>query len=283
MPSYFQAVVLGLLQGLSELFPVSSLGHSVILPSLLQWQIDQASTDFLPFLVATHAATALALLAFFRRDWAKILKGMWRSVSGGMTDVYGRLGWLLVIGTIPAGAIGFLLQKKLELLFANAELVAVLLMLNGLILLLADRIKARMPKKTESSVQADAAAARLSIKQAFGVGLAQAAALLPGISRSGSAMAGGLFVGLTHEEAARFSFLLATPIIAAAAVLKLPVFLHAGSAVVGPALAGAIAAALAAWFSVKFLTRYFQSNRLSPFGWYCLVAGAGAFLILALS
>jgi len=281
MPSYFQAIVLGLLQGLSELFPVSSLGHSVILPSLLNWQIDQASPTFLPFLVATHAATSLALFVFFCKDWMKIFRGMWKSLSGGPTDAYGRLGWLLVIGTVPAGIIGFLLQKKLEMLFANAELVTVLLMVNGVVLLLADRIKRGAPHQ-ESAREADVAAAKLSWKQAFGVGLAQSAALLPGISRAGSAMAGGLFVGLTHEEAARFSFLLATPIIAAAAVLKLPSFLHAGSDVIGPALAGAIAAALAAWFSVKFLTRYFQTNRLSPFGVYCLIAGAGAFAIFIL-
>ena len=286
MPTYFQALVLGLLQGVSELFPVSSLGHSVIVPSLFGWQLDQASQDFLPFLVATHAATALALVIFFRKDWGKILKGLWRSITMGRLsrDPYARVGWLLILGTIPAGLLGLLLEKRVELLFASAQIAAAFLILNGIILLFADRLSRKVKHVTEaaSAATVDTQIAKLTWKQSVGIGLVQSVALIPGLSRSGSAMVGGLWAGLTAEEAARFSFLLATPIIGAAALLKLPHLLKIPLSQSGPAWLGALMAGLAAWISVRFLIQYFQTKRLSPFGWYCIVAGALASLILIL-
>jgi undecaprenyl-diphosphatase len=283
--SYFQAAVLGLLQGVAEPFPISSLGHGVILPRLAGWNIHQNDKFFLTFLVATHFATALVLLGIFRHDWARIVKGLGRSLRDREirdADLDARLGWLLVVGTIPAGLLGLLLEKPLRSLFASAATAAAFLIVNGVLLLIFERLRKRAPAPGDYEGDGDARIAKLTWRQAVAVGSAQAIALIPGISRSGITMGGGLLAGLSNEDAARYSFLLATPIIGAAALLKLPeLFGHAGDGVRGPALVGALCAAVTTFLAVKFLLRFFQSNRLTPFGIYCIVVGGVCTLVFA--
>jgi undecaprenyl-diphosphatase len=273
---YYQAVILGLLQGFSELFPISSLGHSVILPKVLGWNIQQNDKFFLNFLVATHLATALVLLGFFWRDWVRIVKGLFRSLRDRQIapeDSDARLGWLLVVGTIPAGLIGLVLEHSLRELFKSAEAAAVFLILNGFMLYGAERLRRRPPRPGDGAGDSDARIAKLSWPQSIAVGTAQAIALIPGFSRSGATMGGGLLVGLSNEDAARYSFLLATPIIGAAAALKLPELVGKSGHVIGTALVGAACAAVTAYLSVRFLLKYFETNTLTPFAVYCVIAG----------
>jgi undecaprenyl-diphosphatase len=281
--SYGQAVVLGLLQGVSELFPVSSLGHSVILPRLLGWDIHQNDSYFITFLVATHFATALVLLGFFWHDWVRILRGLGRSLRDrgiDPQDADAKLGWLLVVGTIPAGILGLLLEHALRHVFASGRSAAFFLMLNGLMLYGAELLRRRAPEP-EVGDPDGRIARRVGFRGAFAVGAAQAIALIPGFSRSGATMGGGLLVGLSNEDAARFAFLLATPIIGAAAVLKLPELLgHSGDGVRGQALVGALCSAVTAYLAVRFLMRFFETNRLTPFAIYCAAAGIAASLYL---
>jgi undecaprenyl-diphosphatase len=283
--SYFQAVVLGLTQGIAEPFPVSSLGHGVILPRLAGWHIHQNDKFFLTFLIATHLATAIVLLLFFLKDWVRIVKGLWRSL--GMREIRAedtdaRLGWLLVAGTIPVGVIGLLLQEPLRKLFASPQLAAAFLIVNGTALLVFERLRRRAPAPGDYEGDVDARLAKLSWRQAIAVGTSQAAALVPGISRSGFTMGGGLLAGLSNEDAARFGFLLATPVIFAAAALKLPeLFGSAGNGVRGPALVAGCCAAVTTFFAVKFLLRWFQTNRLTPFGFYCIGLGLISTLVFA--
>ena len=274
--TYFQAILLGLLQGFSELFPISSLGHSVILPQLLGWNIHQNDPYFITFLIATHLATAIVLFIFFFRDWMRIFAGMWRSLVDRQIapdNHDAKLGWLLVVGTVPAGLLGLLFQDSLRTVFASAQSAAFFLMLNGVMLYGAERLRRRAPGPEAGDPDARIAG-EMSWVGAIGVGAAQALALIPGFSRSGASMGGGLLVGLSNEDAARFSFLLATPIIGAAALLKLPeLFGSEGDGVRGPALVASLCAALTAYLSVRFLMRYFETNRLTPFAVYCFVAG----------
>jgi len=274
--SYGQAVVLGLLQGFAELFPISSLGHSVVAPKLLGWHIRQNDSFFITFLVATHLATAIVLLGFFWRDWVRILRGIGRSLRDrgiAEDDADAKLGWLLVVGTIPAGILGLLLEHALRDVFASARSAAFFLILNGLMLYVAERLRRRAPQPEKGDPDRRIAR-RVSFREAFFVGAAQAIALIPGFSRSGATMGGGLLVGLSNEDAARFAFLLATPIIGAAAALKLPELLGpSGNGVRGPALVGALCAAVTAYLSVRFLMRFFETNRLTPFAVYCFLAG----------
>lgn len=277
--SYFQAVVLGLLQGFSELFPISSLGHSVIAPKLLGWNIHQNDKFFITFLVATHLATALVLLGFFRKDWVRIVRGLTRSLRDRQIapdDSDAKLGWLLIVATIPAGLLGLALEHALRKVFASAQTAALFLAVNGLLLYGAERLRRRAPAVHEASDDrdSDARIARISFRQALAVGASQALALIPGLSRSGATIGGGLLVGLSHRDAARFAFLLATPIIGAAAALKLPELLGpAGNGVRGPALVGAACSALTAYLAVRFLMRFFETNTLTPFAIYCTIAG----------
>ncbi|MDX6627563.1 MAG: undecaprenyl-diphosphatase [Solirubrobacterales bacterium] len=274
--SYFQAVVLGALQGLAEPFPISSLGHAVIAPSLFGWNIHQNDEFFLSFLVATHCATAIVLFFFFLEDWKRIFRGLARSLRGRSSpeDTDARLGWVIVIATIPAGILGLALEHKLRDLFASPTSAAIFLTVNGVLLLAFESLRRRPPRPGDYEGDGDARIARMSFKQALTIGAAQAAALIPGISRSGITMGGGLMTALSNEDAARFSFLLATPIIAAAGFLKLPDLLgSAGDGVRGQALVAALVAAATTYFAVKFLLRFFETNRLTPFGIYCIVAG----------
>jgi undecaprenyl-diphosphatase len=283
--SYWQAVVLGLLQGVTELFPISSLGHSVILPELLGWNIHQNDPYFITFLVATHLATALVLLGFFWRDWVRIVKGLGRSLRDrgiDPADTDAKLAWLLIIGTIPAGILGLLLENKLRHVFASAPAAAAFLIANGFLLFGAELLRRRAPQVDEDD---DARIAKqVGWGGAFGVGAAQALALIPGFSRSGATMGGGLLVGLSNKDAARFAFLLATPIIGAAALLKLPeLFGSQGNGVRGQALVGALCSAATAYLAVRFLMRFFETNTLIPFAVYCVLAGTGATLYFALT
>jgi undecaprenyl-diphosphatase len=284
--TYFQAILLGLLQGFSELFPISSLGHSVILPQLLGWDIHQNDEYFITFLIATHLATAIVLFIFFFRDWMRIFAGMWRSLAErriAPENHDAKLGWLLVVGTVPAGLLGLLFQDSLRTVFASAQSAAFFLMLNGVMLYGAERLRRRAPVvETSDPLASDQRiSGQTSYRDAVGIGAAQAIALIPGFSRSGASMAGGLLTGLSNEDAARFSFLLATPIIGAAALLKLPdLFGATGDGVRGQALAASLCSALTAWFSVRFLVKYFETNRLTPFAIYCFVAGLASSIYL---
>jgi undecaprenyl-diphosphatase len=282
--SYLQALILGALQGISEPFPISSLGHAVLLPKLLGWDIHQNDDYFLTFLVATHCATALVLFLFFLDDWKRIWFGFVRSVKGKATprDLDARLAWVIIIGTIPAGILGIALEHKLRALFASPTSAAIFLTINGVLLLAVERFRRRPARPGDGEGDGDERIAKLGFRQALGIGAAQALALIPGISRSGVTMGGGLLAGLSNEDAARYAFLLATPVIGAAGVLKLPeLFGSAGDGVRGQALVGAIAAAITTWAAVKFLLRYFETSRLTPFGYYCV--GAGIFCLIVFS
>lgn len=286
--SIVQGIVLGAVQGATEPFPVSSLGHGVIVPSLLGWDVHQDDPWFLSFLVATHLATATVLLVFFWRDWVRIARGLGRSLRDRRIDELdtdARLGWLLVVGTVPAGLLGLAFEHPLRRLFASPPTAALFLALNGVLLLAFERWRLRAPADAQRpEADSDAHVAQtLSWRAAAGIGTAQAAALIPGISRSGMTMGGGLLAGLSNEDAARYSFLLATPIIGLAALYKLPdLFGSAGDGVRGAALAGALAAAVTTWLAVRFLLRWFQTKRLTPFGVYCIAAGLLSAVVLAL-
>jgi undecaprenyl-diphosphatase len=283
--SYFQGAMLGLLQGVSELFPVSSLGHSVILPKLVGWNIHQNDKFFITFLVATHLATALVLLFFFRSDWARILKGLGRSLRDrgiAPDDTDAKLGWLLVVGTIPAGLLGLLLEHKLRSVFASPQSAAIFLFINGFLLYGAELLRRRAPQVEHDD---DTRIARqVGWRDSTLIGAVQALALIPGISRSGVTMGGGLLVGLSHKDAARFAFLLATPIIGAAAALKLPELAGPdGRGVRGPALVGALCSAVTAYLAVRFLMRFFETRTLTPFAVYCAAAGAACAIYFAVT
>ena len=290
--SYLQAVVIGFLQGVTELFPVSSLGHSVLVPAWLggSWEqlvVAQSNPEspYLAFIVALHVATACALLVLFWRDWVGIVRGLVSSVrSRSVTTTYERMAWLIVLSTIPAGITGLLLEHTLRTVFAKPLAAAVFLTVNGLILLGGEWLRRRAPRHRDVAETPDLATAgpvdvaiagQVSPRDAGVIGVLQTAALLPGISRSGITMVGGLLRGLTHEEALRFSFLLATPIILAAGVYKVPDLVGPlGDGIRGQALAGAAAAFVAALVAARFLERWFRTRTLLPFALYCLVAGA---------
>lgn len=280
MLSYFQAFILGGLQGITELFPVSSLGHSVILPKLFGWDIAQDSDQFLIFLVATHLATAIVLFVFYFEDWKKIIIGVLRSLTNTKlirTNTYARFGWLLIVGTIPAGILGLLFESKLKHLFASPIYAAGFLTLNGIMLFAAEKLRTRQHEGRAD----DAVIGTLSFASIVKVGFAQSVALLPGLSRTGATLGGGLLVGLNHANAARLSFMLATPIITAAALHKLPLLLHEEHlAALGPTIFGALVSAIAAYLSVRFLSKYFETKRLTPFAYYCLIFGATCFVFL---
>ena len=284
--TYFQAVVLGLLQGVTELFPISSLGHSVIVPQLLGWTdvvAAQSASEsyFLALLVGLHVATALALVVFYRDTWARIVVAVFGSLRTKRIDTAdARLGWLLIVATIPAGLAGVVFEHVLRVLFAVPLAAAGFLIVNGLILLGGEVVRRRAAVRTIARIHGttstgDRRLDSLEFREAGLIGVAQVLALFAGISRSGITMVAGLVRGLDHEDAARFSFLLATPIILAAGVYKLPDLLGPnGAGVQGQILAGSVAAALAAYASVRFLSRYFTTRTLLPFAAYCLIAGA---------
>ncbi len=275
-----QALVLALLQGVSELFPVSSLGHTILVPAVLHWRVDRSDPTFLAFVVLLHLGTALALIVYYRARWWAIVRALVASVVRGRLseDRDERTGWLLVVGTLPVGILGVLLEHPVRDLFGSPLPVAIFLTINGLVMFAGEALRRRQMSRTRP----DRPIERLSYLQSVLIGFAQSFALLPGISRSGASMVAGLLCDLDHEAAAEFSFLLATPVIFAAAILETHYLFGPGSHVVAlQAIAGGLAAAVAAYLSVAFLMRYFKSNDLRPFGWYCLIAGVFC-LILSL-
>jgi len=337
--SYLQAIVIALVQGITKLFPVSSLKHSMIIPAWFggSWntlvtqsaQANSESSFYLAFIVALHVSTALALLWFFRADWIRIVGGFIRSARRTLRDrkfsAQGsdeRLAWLIVIATIPVGLTGLALEHTFRTIFAKPLAASIFLVINGLILLAGDRARRRAeaattahlarhapmpiaggspeldaqaavltpslrgPRSAEDLAEAyasDARISRLPYRDGVSVGLLQVLALFPGISRSGVTMVGGLWRGLDHEDAARFAFLLATPPILAAGILKLPtLFGQAGAHIHGQVAVGMLVTGVAAYLSVRYLVRYFRTRTLRPFAVYCLALGAASILRFAL-
>jgi undecaprenyl-diphosphatase len=314
--TYLEAIVIGALQGVSELFPVSSLGHSVLLPALVggQWAQDLDVTakhsPYLAVLVAMHVATALGMMVYFRRDWVRVIGGLVTSIRTRRVETPDqRLAWLLILGTIPVGIAGLALAGFLQSVLGKPIPSAIFLAINGVVLYVVERGQ-RRPRPapaapgTEASDAptidfsaqetmvlteldpdraADRELSRLTVREAMLIGGAQSLALLPGISRSGITIVAGLYRGLRHDLAARFAFLLATPVILAAGVLKVPELLEpANRGVLGPALVGSILAGIAAYLSTRFLTSYFESRTLTPFALYCGVVGIGSLVVFAL-
>lgn len=306
MLTYFQAIVIGALQGVAELFPISSLGHSVLVPAWIggSWSDlvtqgaseQKGGTPYLAFVVGLHVATALALLVFYWRDWRDIIIGFWQTLFTRRIETsHQRLAWLIIIATIPVGLLGLVLEKPLRHLFANPSAASVFLMLNGVVLIAGEVLKRRSePSLAEygrqfaeteeysghhgvalaSQVDDTDRLAALSVKDALGIGLAQTGALLAGISRSGMTMVGGLLRGLDHEDTAKFAFLLATPVIFAAGVLKLPELAKPEyHSILGQVVVGSLVAGVAAFGAVKFLERFFKTQTLYPFAIYSLVVG----------
>ncbi|MBV9011628.1 MAG: undecaprenyl-diphosphate phosphatase [Pseudonocardiales bacterium] len=303
--SYLEAIVVGAFQGVSELFPVSSLGHSVLVPALVggRWardlDVSAPESPYLAFIVGLHVATAAALLVFFWRDWLRIISGLISSVRyRRIHSSSERLAWLLIIGTVPVGLSGLLLEHLFRTTLGRPIPAAVFLIGNGVVLQLGEWLRRRaeatasspVPATTgaegpgsaqEAGAAADARLARMSLGRGTLIGSAQILALLPGISRSGVTMVAGLLRGLPHADAARFSFLLATPVILAAGALKIPDLIGPlGAGIRGQVLAGSIASFVGAYLAVRFLTRYFETRTLTPFAVYCLLFGTASLLWL---
>jgi undecaprenyl-diphosphatase len=307
--SWLEAIVIGGLQGVTELFPVSSLGHSVLIPAVIggSWaqdlDVSSPESPYLAFVVGLHVATALALLVYFWRDWVRIVRGLVTSiVRREVTEPDQRLGWLLVVSTIPVGLAGVALEHVFRVYLSKPVPTAAFLVVNGVLLLVGERLRQRSERRDPdpatvplARVRAAAAfgaaahraaapltaeemsdhrLAQLPMSRAMLIGAAQIAALAPGISRSGSAMVAGLVKGLSHADAARFSFLLATPVILAAGLLKLGDLAGPlGDGIRPQILVGSLLSGIGAYVSVRFLTRYFETRSLRPFGVYCIVAG----------
>ena len=288
--TYPESIVIGALEGVTELFPVSSLGHSVLIPALIggRWardlNVSAPESPYLAFIVGLHVATALALLLFFWRDWLRIVGGFVTSVRHRrISTADERLAWMIVLATIPVGITGLLLEHTFRTVLGKPIPAAVFLMVNGAILYAAERMRRRAvrrgdervePEHTADGVASDRRIATRGFGETTLIGAAQVLALLPGISRSGATMAAGLSRGLDHEDAARFSFLLATPVIFAAGLLKIPDLTGPlGAGIGGQVLAGSAASFVCAYLSVRFLTRYFERRTLTPFAIYCALAG----------
>lgn len=277
--TYFQALIMGLLQGLTELFPISSLGHSVLVPWVLNWHgvlrsESSAESFFLPFLVALHVATALALFIFYRETWWRIIKGFFSSVGARkINSPDAHLAWLLLAATVPAGLTGIVFEHSLRTQFAKPLSAIIFLFINGCILLVGDRYLKRSSQNRSIGLQETTknVTDTLTFPRAIIIGVSQIGALFAGISRSGITMVSGLYSGLNHEDAARFSFLLATPIIFGAGLFKLPDFFsNLDAGVRGQIIVGSIAAGFAAYAAVRYLDKYFRDKTLRPFGLYCI-------------
>jgi len=327
--SFFQAIVIGIIQGIGELFPISSLGHTVLIPSWFggSWaklvsQESMPESPYLAFVVGLHLATALVLLGFYLREWMRLATGLLRSLARRrISSDAERLAWLIVAATVPVGVLGLAFEHQFRVLFAKPLASALFLMANGVVLLAGETYRRRAVARTagapaldvtlaqgatavgaprlapagpalatatgtaravrfrdEAIVPMDAAAerelARIGWASSGLIGAAQALALLAGISREGVAMVGGLFRGLSNENALRFSFLLSTPVIFAAGILKVPDLTGPlGAGIRGPVIAGAVAAAASSLFAIVFLSRYFKTRTLLPFAVYCLAFG----------
>ncbi|MFC1410044.1 undecaprenyl-diphosphate phosphatase [Streptacidiphilus sp. N1-12] len=305
--TYPEAIGVGLLQGVTELFPVSSLGHSILVPALLggHWKADlnvsAADSPYLNVLIGLHLATALALVVYFWRDWVRVISGLFSSIRHRRIEtVEEKLAWLLIVATIPVGIAGLALDKVFRESLGKPIPAAIFLTLNGVVLYVAERLRRGgtgrrragddpvVPLAGDEEVHPDVLSDRRITKlrwgQALVIGAAQILALLPGISRSGVTISTGIFKGMRHEDSARFAFLLATPVIGAAALLKVPSLMgHEGDGIRGQVLAGAVAAFVAGYIAVRFLTKYFETRTLTPFAIYCFVGGLGSLAYLTLA
>jgi undecaprenyl-diphosphatase len=329
--TYLEAAVVGLIQGVSELFPVSSLGHNVLIPALIggSWASDlnvaKPESPYLAFIVGLHVATALALLIYFWRDWVRIIGGFLTSIRDRRVETRDqRLAWMIILATIPVGLVGLVAEHAFRVIFGKPIAAAVFLMVNGVILYCGEKFRPRASVQADEvvirewdeamarggadsvvgapsgaqppaghqavrqeeialAIQADERLSRVGYVQAVLIGSAQILALLAGISRSGVTMVGGLWRGLSHEDAARFAFLLATPVILAAGVLKVPDLTgHLGNGIRGQILVGSALSFVGAYVSVRFLMKYFQTRTLTPFAIYCFVVGLGSVIYLGL-
>ena len=336
MISYAQAIFIGLLQGVTELFPISSLGHNVLLPALVggSWAADlnvaSSESPYLAFVVGLHVATAIALLIYFWRDWVRIVRGFFSSIGQLVRPAAGtsrwqlqsadeRLAWLIVVATIPVGLVGLVFEHEFRVLFGKPIRAAIFLVINGLILLAGEFFRrkasvradqeiaherelvavgsarrtgtarhaaghqAEREAEYEQGIQSDQRLSTQGYLSALLIGTAQILALLAGISRDGVAMVAGMFGGLSREDAARFAFLLATPVILAAGVLKVPDLTGPlGNGIQGQILVGSVLSGVGAYLSVRFLVRYFRTRTLTPFAIYCIVVGLGSAIYLSL-
>lgn len=299
----FQAIVLGLLQGVSELFPISSLGHTVIFPHLFGWHDivtwqSQPESPWLAFVVSLHVGSALGLLIYFLRTWIDLVRSffvsLWRTLRNRRWSIQTsteRLAWLIVTATIPVGILGLLLEHPVRTALAKPLAASIFLVVNGCILLGAERLRRRADVRAlaeREGLKRDGRSRRLDsleYREAGVIGAFQTLALIAGISRDGIVMTAGLLRGLDNEDAARFAFLLATPPILAAGLLKYgdlfgKIHLGHGYATAAQAhdlriasLIALVCAAVVAVFTVHFLTRYFKRANLIPFGIYCVVFG----------
>ena len=293
--TYFQAVVLGLLQGVTELFPVSSLGHTVLFPTLFGWNaLVRAQSDtesfWLALVVMLHVGSAIGLLIYFWRDWVGIVRGFFHTlVTRRIETSTERLAWLIVLATIPAGILGLALEHPIRVALAKPAAAAFFLMVNGVMLIGAERLRRRAEVRSLAAreglnPEGGRQLETLDYKEAAVIGTFQSAALIPGISRDGVVMVGGLVRGLDNEDAAKFAFLLATPIILAAGIVKAPDLTGPlGNGIRGQAIVAALSAAFASVIAVHYLLRYFRKGNLIPFGIYCLVFGAGMLIYTAVS
>ena len=318
--TYVEASIIGLLQGVTELFPVSSLGHSVLLPAIIggQWARDLSvsakESPYLAFIVGLHVATALALVIYFWREWIRIIGGFFTSIRDRrIVTADQRLAWLIILATIPVGIAGLLLEHAFRVLLGKPIPASLFLATNGVILFAGERLRRKPSRRADEEVAAEVEAmaatgrgrhaagnhalrqqealdlasdrrlSSIGYVQAVVIGSAQILALAAGISRSGVTMVAGLFRGLSHEDAARFAFLLATPVILAAGALKIPDLTGTlGNGIHGQILLGSVLSGVGAYLSVRFLTRYFQTRTLTPFAIYCMVAGVFSFIYLTI-
>ena len=342
--NYAEAGVIGLLQGITELFPISSLGHAVLIPAIVggTWaqdlDVSKAESPYLAFIVGLHVATATAMIIYFWRDWLRIIKGFFASIGHAISPEPGTrrfqpqgvdqtLAWMIILATIPVGLAGVALEHTFRTVFSKPPLTAVFLFVNGFILLAGERARRRgadmeaqemaadleaVAERQKATVAAGAgggggrhSSGQRAVKQqhanlaveadrrivrrtgwlgAIGLGASQILALMPGISRDGTVMVAGMFRGLSRQDAARFSFLLSAPVILAAGVLKIPDLTGPlGAGIRGPILFGSLLSGVSAFLALRFLVRYFSDPKrtLTPFAIYCLAAGAGSFIYLA--
>jgi undecaprenyl-diphosphatase len=311
--TYPEAIVVGFIQGITELFPVSSLGHNVLIPALIggSWAADlnvaASASPYLAFIVGMHVATAIGLLIYFWRDWVRIIAAFFSSIrERDIATVDQKLAWMLIVATIPVGLVGVVFEHEFRILFAKPVRAAIFLIINGVILFAGERFRTKRSREAdaalaaeraavqgpgtgrashasgqraerlaeiESGKQADARLATKSLGEALVIGSSQILALLAGISRDGVTMVAGMLGGLSREDAARFAFLLATPVILAAGVLKVPDLIQHGHGIYGQILVGSVLSGLGAYVSVRFLMKYFQTRTLTPFAVYCVVFG----------
>lgn len=323
--TYAEAIIVGLIQGVTELFPVSSLGHNVLIPALVggSWakdlNVSKSESPYLAFIVGLHVATAIGLTAYFWRDWIRIITGFFSSLRHMEIETPDqKLAWMIIFATIPVGLVGVAFEHTFRTLFGVAWRAAVFLILNGVIMYSAERFRTRRSREADaqiaadrerepelvgtggrggaahasghraarqeelvSAIQADQRITSYGFLEAVIIGSAQILALLAGISRDGVAMTAGMFRGLAREDAARFAFLLATPVILAAGVLKVPDLLgHLGNGIRPQILVGSIVSGIGAYVSVRFLMKYFRTRTLTPFAIYCVAFGVLSLIIL---